>query len=72
MIWNPVTRCTKVSRYEQSPVGLKPMEFPIELADLLIRRADNAKAYGNDQETALEEKLNYNRLRPLKHGWKKA
>ncbi len=48
------------------------MGFPIELANLLIHLANDAKAYGTDQETAIEEKLNYNRLRPFRHSWKKA
>lgn len=40
----------------------------VELADALIRILDAAGAYKIDIARAVEEKLNYNRTRPYKHG----
>lgn len=48
--------------------GLKPEGFPVELADILIRVADLAGAYGIDLEMALSAKLGYNETRPYRHG----
>jgi len=48
--------------------GLKPEGFPVELADILIRVADLAGAYGIDLEMALSTKLCYNETRPYRHG----
>lgn len=56
-------------RYEESG---KPVGFPIEIADLLIRVFDTTEAYGIDLQQALEIKAAYNRSRPYRHGGKKA
>lgn len=42
--------------------------FEVELADCLIRILDTAGARGLDIQGAVEEKLEYNRSRPYKHG----
>ena len=49
-----------------------PLGFPIELADLLIRVADTCGRYGIDLDAALRAKLDYNRVRPYRHGGKRA
>jgi NTP pyrophosphatase (non-canonical NTP hydrolase) len=50
----------------------KPIGFPSELADILIRVADLAGALGIDLNKALLEKMAYNETRPYRHGGKKA
>lgn len=57
-------------RYEKD-TG-KPVGFPIEVADLLIRVFDTCEKYGVDLETALMTKAAYNRTRPARHGGKLA
>jgi NTP pyrophosphatase (non-canonical NTP hydrolase) len=44
--------------------------FEVELADTLIRILDACGHYNIDIQGAVEEKLNYNRSRPYKHGKK--
>ena len=55
-------------------IGITPFYkkegFPIELADVIIRILDMAEFYGIDLETAIKEKIEYNRLRSYKHGGK--
>lgn len=46
----------------------KPEGVPAELADIVIRVFDMAKAYGIDLADAIEEKMAYNMTRPHKHG----
>jgi NTP pyrophosphatase (non-canonical NTP hydrolase) len=46
----------------------KPVGFPSELADVLIRIADLAGIVGIDLEYFVIEKMEYNRSRPFKHG----
>ncbi len=48
----------------------KPVGFPIELADLLIRVADLAELWKIDLTKALRIKLSYNKTRPIRHGGK--
>ena len=48
----------------------KPEGLAIELADAVIRIADMCGAYGIDLEAAIEEKMQYNKSRPYKHGKK--
>lgn len=43
---------------------------PVELADVIIRIADLCGRYGIDLEAAIEEKMEYNRTRPYRHGGK--
>lgn len=42
----------------------------VELADACIRIFDMAYGYGYDLEGAIREKVDYNKLRPHKHGKK--
>lgn len=46
----------------------KPLGFPIELADAIIRILDLAGALGIDMEEAIRLKHEYNKTRPHMHG----
>ena len=46
----------------------KPEGIPSELADVMIRVADLAGAFGIDLESAIRAKMAYNASRPHKHG----
>lgn len=48
----------------------KPEGFIIELADAVIRIGDLVFLLGGDLESAIQEKHEYNRTRPYKHGKK--
>lgn len=50
----------------------KPVGFPTELADVIIRIADLAGRYGIDLDAAVEAKMRYNATRPHRHGGKRA
>ncbi len=49
----------------------KPVGFPIELADLLIRVFDTAAAFEINLAEAIRIKMEYNRTRPHRHGDKR-
>lgn len=46
----------------------KPLGFPIELADVIIRVLDIAGGLEIDLEKAIRVKMAYNKIRPHKHG----
>lgn len=46
----------------------KPMGFPIELADVIIRVLDMAAGLDIDMEKAIMVKMNYNKGREYRHG----
>lgn len=48
----------------------KPIGFPSEIADIVIRAGDIAGMLGFDLEAAVTEKTEYNRSRPYMHGRK--
>lgn len=48
----------------------KPLGFPTELADAVIRILDLAEACGIDLEGEIERKMAYNLTRPQRHGGK--
>jgi hypothetical protein len=48
----------------------KPVGFPIELADALIRILDLAAGLGIDIEEAIRIKMDFNTTRPHRHGGK--
>lgn len=50
----------------------KPDGIPIEFADIIIRVLDLCAAYGIDIETAIREKISFNRDREYRHGNLKA
>ena len=50
--------------------GTKPLGFPVELADCIIRIADLCGRHEIPIEEALIEKMSYNRTRPHRHGGK--
>jgi hypothetical protein len=50
----------------------KPDGIPIEFADIIIRILDLCAYYNIDIETAIKEKIAYNRERPYRHGNLKA
>lgn len=52
----------------QSGSTLKPVGFPSELADAIIRILDLCAAYDIDIDKAMMEKIAYNKTRPYKHG----
>jgi len=52
-----------------SPHG-KPEGIPSELADVVIRVFDMCGGHGIDLETAIMEKMEYNKGREYKHGGK--
>ena len=49
----------------------KPEGVVVELADTIIRIADLCGEFGLDLESALTEKMAYNRTRPYRHGDKR-
>lgn len=46
----------------------KPDGIPIEFADIIIRVLDLCAAYNIDIETAIKEKIAFNKDRPYRHG----
>jgi NTP pyrophosphatase (non-canonical NTP hydrolase) len=50
----------------------KPVGFPTELADVVIRCFDLAEAMGIDLEAEIDRKNSFNRTRPVRHGNKRA
>ena len=48
----------------------KPEGIPIEFADLVIRLAQTCGRFGIDIETALYQKMEYNKGRSYRHGGK--
>lgn len=48
----------------------KPVGFPIELADVIIRIADFCGLHGIDLEEAIRFKMTYNKTRSHRHGGK--
>ena len=56
----------KATRYE----GEKPCGFPSELADIVIRCGDLAGILGIDLQSAVQEKIEYNKTRPYMHSKK--
>lgn len=65
-------RDIKTIHYEPTEVGPKPCGFPVELADLLIRVGDLCGRTGIPLERAIGAKLEYNKMRPYRHGNKLA
>ena len=47
---------------------VKPLGFPIELADVIIRVLDMAGGLGINMEEAIRIKMDYNKTRAYKHG----
>ena len=64
---HPVTEI----RWESDGEYAKPVGFPVELADVLIRIADLCEGTGIDLNEALKLKNTYNAIRPWKQGDKK-
>lgn len=50
--------------------GKKPIGVAPEIADAIIRLLDFAGSQGYDMEKVIEEKLNYNLTRGIRHGKK--
>ena len=51
-------------------IHVKTEGIPSELADTVIRIFDLCGYYGIDLETAILEKMKYNKVRPYRHGGK--
>lgn len=49
----------------------KPEGIPTELADVIIRIFSMCGFYGIDLEKAIEEKMEFNKTRPYRHGGKR-
>lgn len=58
--------------YSDTDEGPKPEGVAVELADLMIRVFDTCGFYGIPLVRALNEKMEYNKNRPYRHGGKKA
>lgn len=54
----------------EEPTAFKPEGIPSEMADILIRLLDTAGRYGVNLDSAVREKLAYNRTRGHRHGGK--
>jgi len=50
----------------------KPEGIPSELADAIIRILDFCEHYGIDIDSAIREKMEFNKTRPYRHGGKKS
>lgn len=55
-----------------SLMSWKPCGIPTELADIILRVLDLCGAYGINIDRALREKHEHNKLRPPRHGGKRA
>lgn len=62
--------CFRAGRGCQDCPELRPEGIPIELADVIIRIADMCGHYGIDLESAIKQKMEYNKGRPYRHGGK--
>jgi NTP pyrophosphatase (non-canonical NTP hydrolase) len=62
--------CVRDGEFELELVGLKqkPCGFPSELADVVIRCLDLAEAMGIDLQAVIEQKHEFNKTRPHRHG----
>ncbi len=49
----------------------KPCGIPSELADLIIRTLDMCAFFEINIDKAIEDKMRYNELRPIRHGGKR-
>jgi NTP pyrophosphatase (non-canonical NTP hydrolase) len=58
--------------YTEPANPTKPLGFPIELADTIIRILHIAAHFGIDIESAIRSKMAYNETRPRRHGGKAA
>lgn len=56
--------------YQDVGYGNKPIGFPSELADVLIRIVDLAAHLNIDLDEAVRIKMEFNKTRPHKHGRK--
>ena len=52
--------------------NFKPIGFPSELADIIIRVLDLAGALGIDLDSVITTKVEYNKTRTFRHGGKQA
>jgi len=57
--------------YYNSNKPSKPEGIPVELADCVIRIFDFCGKYNIDLQSAIEQKMAYNKTRPYRHGNKK-
>ena len=68
---NPATISDHHYATPETPGALrKPVGFPSELADVIIRCCDLAGHLHIDLEEAVREKLEFNKTRPRRHGGK--
>jgi len=51
-----------------TPIGVKPEGFPVEIADAIIRLLDICVVFDINIEEVILLKLEYNQTRPPKHG----
>jgi NTP pyrophosphatase (non-canonical NTP hydrolase) len=58
--------CNYITRCQHA----KPCGIPSEFADVLIRVLDNCYMYDIDIDKVVQEKMEFNKTRPFKHGGK--
>ena len=57
----------ELNEIRYKPSG-KPIGIPTEMADIIIRVLDACAAWDIDIEKAIQEKFEYNKIRPTLHG----
>jgi len=61
-------RCPVEEDAEREIYLHKPVGVPSEIADIVIRCLDFSGEHGIDIESAVREKMEFNRTRPFRHG----
>lgn len=57
-----------INEIQYESISGKPIGVPTEMADIIIRVLDACAAWGIDIESAIREKVEYNKTRAFMHG----